>query len=153
MFNALKYLLLFILLCGAQYFLLSTYSLSNDVINNFIVFLSIIFGFYITSLAIFVTSKYVSNLYKITDKNNKSVTLLHTLINNYKLGLTLILLSIFYLLIFQFIFNQNDNDDVFLSNLWALPILGIFVINFWYSFKMLNDLIKIIIQEAKNNSK
>lgn len=148
----IAYLLIFILFCFAQYLFLGNYSLKNDIVNNFITFLSIIFGFYITSLAIFVTSRYVSSLYKITDRDNKSRTLLHALVNNYKIGLTLILLTIFYLISFQFVFNQHENDSVLLSNIWATPLLGVFIINFWYSYKMLKDLIQVILQEAKSNS-
>lgn len=146
------FILLFLVISASQYFFLGSFIIKNDVINNLIVFLTIIFGFYITSLAIFVTSKYVSNLYKITDQQNKSLTLLHTLINNYKTGLVLILSSIFYLLVFQFIFNQGEDDSTQLSTLWSLPLTGIFFFNFLYSYFMMNDLIKIIIQEAKRNS-
>lgn len=140
----------FVIFCILQYFLLGTYYIESNLINNIVTFFSIIFGFYITSLAIFVTSTYVSQLYKITDQNNKSVTLLHTLITQYKVGLILILISILYLLFIEFILSQTDNNKIILSNIYVLPFLWFVIINFFYSYRMLDTLIKIIIQEAKN---
>lgn len=140
----------FVIFCILQYFLLGTYYIESNLINNIVTFFSIIFGFYITSLAIFVTSTYVSQLYKITDQNNKGVTLLHTLITQYKVGLILILISILYLLFIEFILSQTDNNKIILSNIYVLPFLWLVITNFFYSYRMLDTLIKIIIQEAKN---
>ncbi len=151
--NKYKYLVLFIILCAIQYRYLKSFSLTSDFISNFITFLSIVFGFYITSLAIFVTSRYVANLYKFTDKNNKDVTLLHALVYNYKRGLTIILASILYFLVLELYFFNDSKTTIPLSNNFALPALGLFIINFMYSYKMLKDLINIILQEAKENSK
>ena len=148
--KTIKLSLSFVFFCILQYFLLGTYYIESNLINNIVTFFSIIFGFYITSLAIFVTSTYVSQLYKITDQNNKSVTLLHTLITQYKVGLILILISILYLLFIEFILSQTDNNKIILSNIYVLPFLWLVITNFFYSYRMLNTLIKIIIQEAKN---
>lgn len=129
---------------------LSSFLVKTDLISNIITFLSIIFGFYITSLSIFVTSKYVSSLYKTGDKNNKSTTLLHTLFNNYKFGLLVTLFSIIYFLSIHFVINQTQNGQLSLSNILLIPFIGIVVNNFWYSFAMLRDLINVILQEVKN---
>ena len=141
---------LFIIISLSQYFFIGKFSVSNDLITNIITFLSIIFGFYITSLAIFVTSQYVSSLYKIIDKENQTVTLLHTLVRNYKIGLTVILISILYLLFLNFFINQTLEKVLLLNNLKTLPFLSVVIFNFVYSYKMLSDLINVIIQEAKN---
>lgn len=143
---------LFILISSSQYFLIGKFSISNDLITNIITFLSIIFGFYITSLAIFVTSQYVSNLYKIVDKENQTVTLLHTLVKNYKTGLTVILVSILYLLFLSFTINQSLDKSILLNNFKVLPFLPLVIFNFCYSYKMLSDLINVIIQEAKHKA-
>lgn len=135
-----------------QYFLIGNLSISGDLITNLLTFFSIIFGFYITSLAIFVTSQYVSDLYKITDKNNQSVTLLHTLVRNYKFGLSVILISILYFLILNFSIDQTGSKLLLLNNPIALPTLAVILFNFCYSYKMLTDLINVIIQEAKHKS-
>ena len=143
---------LFILISSSQYFLIGKFSISNDLITNIITFLSIIFGFYITSLAIFVTSQYVSNLYKIVDKENQTVTLLHTLVKNYKTGLTVILVSILYLLFLSFTINQSLDKSILLNNFKVLHFLPLVIFNFCYSYKMLSDLINVIIQEAKHKA-
>lgn len=126
--------------------------LNIQVLDNIVTFLSVVFGFYITSLAIFVTSRYVSNLYKITDKKNTSVTLLHTLLQNYKFGLTLVLLSLAYFIFVQFFVNPSELNPLQLSNFALTPLLGLLVVNFWYCYQMLTSLIKIILQEAKNKT-
>ena len=151
---ALKYkiqcsLLVFITAAFFQYFVLSEVSFSLSIIGNIVTFLSILFGFYITSLAIFVTSRYVSTLYQVTDEENKSQTLLHTLTDNYQFGLLLTLLSLIYFITVQFFLYNPDNVMVSFGDLPLLPILGLLVLDFMYCYIMLTDLIKIIIQEGK----
>ena len=131
-----------------QYKFLSDYYLSNELVSNIIVFLSIIFGFYITSLAIFVTSKYVSDLYQTLDKDNPASTLLHTLVNKYKKGLNIALVTILYLFLVQFIYS-GDLQGVSFSSIWLLPFICLILFNFIYSYFMLKNLSMIIVQEAK----
>lgn len=135
-----------------QKLFMNNYYLKGDVLSSFLTFLSIIFGFYITSLSIFVTSKYVSDLYKVVDKNDHSLTLLHSLVRNYRRGLIFVLISIGYFVFIQFLISQNIDGKIILSNKWLILFMFFIVGNFWYSYKMLNDLINVIIQEAKNNS-
>lgn len=149
MIKQIIFILLFLIASLFQYKVLGNCTISTGVIGNIIVFLSIIFGFYITSLSIFVTSRYVSSLYKIADKNNKSVTLLHTLLHNFKTGLVIALVSIFYLLIIQVSIEQIKTGVVPLNDFRVIPLLGLTIYNFIYSYMMLSDLIRIIIQEAK----
>ena len=151
--KAIKLIIGLVVLGAIQYQFLGNFYLKSDIISSITTFLSIIFGFYITSLAIFVTSSYVADLYKITDKENKSVTLLHTLIHNYKFGLIFILISILYLLIIQLVLNQLDGDTsrLRLGEYYLLPFLFLVVFNFWHGYKMLNDLINVIIQESKRH--
>ena len=70
---------------GGQYHFLHSEAIGIDLINNLIVFLSIVFGFCITSLSIFSTSSFVRGLYDKLDPNNKNQTLLHALLNKYKI--------------------------------------------------------------------
>lgn len=137
------------LLSYIQYQLLREFYLKSEVINIMTTFLSIVFGFYITSYAIFLTSSYVSSLYKITDAKNKAQTLLHTLVQQYRFGLTAILFSIIYLLCLQFRLNQSNNNQLAMGDIYTLPFLFVVVFNFWYSYRMLDILVKIVIQEAK----
>lgn len=124
--------------------------LSKDFISNIITFLSIVFGFYITSFSIFTTSRYVASLYKISDADNKSVSLMDSLIHKYKIGLILTLISIFYgLVIFLII---GDKEAVLLESYTYLGILPpLIFLNCIYAFEMMNILIKVIKQTAKLN--
>lgn len=150
----IKLLVAFVVSLAIQYFCLRQFIVTSDLLNSIITFLSILFGFYIASLAIFVSSKYVSDLYKVVDSEKKNTTLLHTLIDNYKLGLVMNLFSIAYFIIIQFTINQSGNGKIILSsNYLLIPFLSILVINFIYSYRMLNDLLHVIIQEAKNNQR
>ncbi len=138
-----------IIISITQYIFFGIYYIKVELISNLITFLSIIFGFYITSLAIFATSKYVASLYKATDKNNKSLTLLHVLINNYRIGLIIILISIIYLLILQLVLTQISTNNIYLYNRIAIPLFWVVLVNFYYSYRMLSDLLKVVLQEAK----
>lgn len=140
-------LALFIVITAIQFRTLSGYSVSFDVINTIVTFLSVLFGFYVTSLAIFVTSQYVRELYKTTDSNNKERTLLHTLLENYRFGLVVNLFSIAYFVILGLFFGNAENFD--LGGMPYILLLSSLAVNFLYHYLMLSDLIKIIIQEGK----
>ncbi|MBX4204799.1 MAG: hypothetical protein KW788_01260 [Candidatus Doudnabacteria bacterium] len=147
------YVVLFLLImCLLQYWTYGGMKLHTEVVDNVIIFLSIVFGFYITSLAIFVTSKYVSDLYKTIDNKNPSLTLLHTLMKRFKFGLDLILITVLYLLLINFFIKQTLSNELLLSNYYILPFSGIVLLNFIYGYILLNDLVNIIIQEAKNKA-
>ena len=141
----------FAIIAFLQMVLLKGVKVTSDVITNIITFLSILFGFYITSLAIFVTSRYVSDLYKITDLNNPTTTLLHTLVRRYKYGLNFILFSIAYLLVLGLCYSKDPTDVMSLSDKRLILFGGVVILNFVYSYWMLANLIKIIIQEAKSH--
>lgn len=142
--------LLFVVSATAQFFYLGHFKLTVDVLTNIVTLMSIFFGFYITSLAIFVTSKYVASLYQITDANHQSLTLLQTLVQNYKTGLQLILLSIIYALILLIVATNRVGESLVLSEWFVLLFVPLLVLDLGYSYIMLADLIKIIIQEAKH---
>ncbi len=124
--------------------------LSSNLISNAVTFLSIIFGFYITSFSIFTTSRYVANLYKIDDAENSRQSLMDTLIHKYKIGLVSTLFSILYVIIIFFIL--GDSEEILLTSNWYLSFfLPIILFDFIYSFEMMNILIKVIKQTAKLN--
>jgi len=144
--------LIFSIIVCIQYYFFRDFEFNASLFADIVTFLSIVFGFYITSLAIFITSQYVSDLYKIVDEKNKSLTLLHTLTNNYKFGLLLTLVSLLYFIMIQFVIKADVNNEISLGNASAFPILALLVINFIFCFIMLNDLVNIIIQEGKRKS-
>jgi hypothetical protein len=150
--------IIFFVILIVWYYYLQKYlwdiKIKNDLLNSLITFFSILFWFYITSLSIFVSSKYVSNLYQIEDKENSSQTLLHKLLFNYKVWLFLILFTIIYLLFITIILNQIKEQNINYLVLWDEKILYIFIwliiLNIWYSYNMLWTTFKIILQESKN---
>lgn len=124
--------------------------IKTDIVSDLITFFSIIFGFYITSLAIFATSRYVAGLYKITDVNDKRRTLQQTLLSNYKKGLFFLFVSIVYLLCIQLIMNQPKSVLSF-TNPWLFPFSGLITLNIIYGWLMLSDLINVVVQEGKSS--
>ncbi len=142
----------FLLVAAAQYYFLSNQNFSFEVLSSIITFLSILFGFYITSLAIFVTSQYVSSLYLVIDSNKKEQTLLHTLTQNYKFGLVLILLSLVYFIGVQLFSDASNSDALSFGDLIFIPVIPFLTLNFLYCYFMLTDLINIIIQEGKSRA-
>jgi hypothetical protein len=143
----------FVLIIMAQKFCLSGLKFNASVIGDVITFFSIIFGFYITSLAIFMTSQFVSDLYKIVDSRDNSSTLLHKLINNYKFGLLLTLISLVYFIAIDFFVKADIDNQISLASIPAYPVLAFLVLNFFFCFVMLCDLVNIIIQEGKIRAK
>lgn len=139
-----------LILVAVQYLFMQDYYISSDIISSLIVFLSTAFGFYIASLAIFATSSYVAGLYEITDSQNRNRTLLHALVENYRFGLVSILTSVLYFLVIQFLV-QLSNNQLSLGTIVALPLVFVILFNFYHIFKMLNDLINVIVQQAKDN--
>lgn len=148
--KVIKSALIIVLASIIQYYFLGSLQIKSDLVSSIVTFLSIIFGFYITSLSIFATSRYVSSLYKVGDINNKSNTLMHTLFSNYKFGLITTLVTIIYFIIVQVSIGQSGSGFMYLSERLLIPTIGIMLNIFWYSYKMLNDLIRIILQESKN---
>jgi hypothetical protein len=132
-----------------QYFLLKDYVIKNDVLTNIVTFLSIVFGFYITSFSIFSTSTYVSELYQVVDREDKNQTLLNLLIFKYKVGLLVTLISILYFILVIFLLNQDGIESFSLNNKYTYPLISIFLFNFYYGYRMFEILVKIITQESK----
>ncbi len=136
----------------SQYFYLGELKLHIELLNNSVLVLSIFFGFYIVGLSIFSTSKFVGKLYSIEDVDSKSkTTLLHTLLTRYKFGLVLNLFSIFYFLSLIFIATQSENNFIKLDDLATYLFIPLIFLNFSYGYLSLNELIRVVIQEAKRN--
>ena len=66
-------------------------------ISSLLTVFSIFFGFYVTSFAVFSTSKYLSKLYQIQDKNDNRMTLLDRAIERFKWPTIFLLFSVVYL--------------------------------------------------------
>ena len=120
-----------------------------DFLMSIIIFLSVISGFYITSLTFFTTSNFIKNLYKIEYKNK---TLLHKLLNRYRLGLFLSLFLVVYCIFMIFYISSKETHDfILLSNPFSLVLIVLLFWNFFTHYKLINDYIKIILQETKTH--
>ncbi len=147
--NKIYIFLLYFIALAVQYFCIQNIIFSESLLNSLISVLAIFFGFYIVSLSVFSTSKFIGSLYltEIVDKRGFKTTNLHLLLNYYKFGLLLNLISIFYFLFLLFLKTYNINIDI-------LTYFGILIVihNFIYSYLSLNNLLKVIIQELKNGT-
>lgn len=138
-------------------FVLSTYlNLDNSqYFSDIITFLSVTIGFSITALSIIATSQFSKELYKKEDKKNNSKTLLHTLIDKFKIAITVFLGTIVSILIFYYLDDVNFVDykfwkthisikTVLVGNTWLLTILSIY-----HFVKVFNLFTKFIIKNSK----
>ena len=79
------------------YFLKLNYS--DTFYTNIITYLSISFGFIITSLSILYNSSFIKNLYKNIDYESKTLTVLHRLGRYYKINIYFSIILILYYLV------------------------------------------------------
>lgn len=59
-------------------------SITESLMQNFITFLSITFGFYMTSLSVLYNSKYIKKLYEEIDPKKPTQRKIHTLKNYFR---------------------------------------------------------------------
>lgn len=124
---------IFILTLLLTYWLPEKFDYKN-IINNAIVFISILGAFYTTTMSILMTSEYVTKkLVKIADSNNKGKNLLDTLISYYKVLIILSGATILFLIIISGL----EKDNVILRV--ALPLVSI---NAYGSKKLLDIFVK-----------
>lgn len=147
--NKIYTFFLYVIAFTIQYFCFQSIIFSENLLSSLISVLAIFFGFYVVSLSIFSTSKFLNSLYlkEVKDKKGFKTTNLHVLLDYYKFGLLLNLMSIFYFLFLLFLKAYDVNATI-------LIYLGIPVVvhNFFYSYLSLNNLLKIIIQEVKDGT-
>jgi hypothetical protein len=116
--------LVFILSAVLQYYM--EIEVGVDFIEVLLTMFSIFFGFYITSFAVFATSKYLNKLYQIDDERNNSMTLLDVLLKEFSFATNLLLASIVYLILFYIMVLNNQFGMSYL--LWGVIFLDIFYI-------------------------
>ncbi len=119
---------------------------SGELILTLVKVLSIFFGFCITSFAVFTTSKYLSRLYKIQDRNDNRKTLLDNLLEVFKFATYFILGSIVYLL-FLYVLMENCKE-IFVHYLNYI-LWGVVALNLIYVFQIISIFIKVTRQSAK----
>lgn len=130
--------------------------------QNLITFFSIVFGFYMTSIAIIFNSSYAKHLYsKINDKGDKRE--IHILKDYFLVSGYWSLLSINLILLFM-IFGEKSNDVLTLalqnfslfgrtieSNLLINAfIFGISAVNIFFMTLIFNTILSGMVQESRN---
>ena len=120
--------------------------INKDFISSLLIVFSMFFGFYITSFAVFSTSKYLYKLYKIQDQTDNRKTLLDNLIEEFKWPAYFLLFSIVYLITVYIIIENKFPKFIY----YCFYILwGIIVLNIFYIFRTIDIFIKITRQSVK----
>lgn len=145
--KAIITIIFFSIMYFIQYIL--KYIPSENFITAILTLFSIFFGFYITSFAVFATSKYLSKLYLIEDEKDNRKTLLDNLIERFQFATIVLLLSIIYLI---FIYILTSYINITFVKYLTYPMFGIILYNIFYSYKTILLFIKVTRQSAKNNS-
>ena len=117
-------------------------------ISSLLIVLSMFFGFYITSFAVFATSKYLSKLYQIENETDNRKTLLDDLLEIYSWPSYFLLSSIVYL-IFLYILIENNFPKLLCY--FSYLLWGVIALNIFYIFKTIHIFIKITRQSAKES--
>ncbi len=116
-------------------------------ITNAITFISICFGFYLTSLSILFSSKYIK-LLNNEDPNKKTQRQIHTLREYFELAMYCALVTIifcFLSLITLKLTNQTMSFIIFSI------FLGFFVENFIFIFLLLKVFLNALVIQAREN--
>ena len=119
--------------------------INKEFISSLLTVFAMFFGFYITSFAVFSTSKYLSRLYQIQDKTDNRQTLLANLIEGFKWPAYLLLFSIVYLIIIYVIIENNYPILYY----FAYILWGVIALNIFYIFRTINVFIQVTHQSAK----
>ncbi len=132
-------------------------SLNNKAFDVVATFLSITTGFTITALSIIATSPFSKNLYEQESKKNNSKTLLHELVDKFKISMILFMVCICFI-IFLNLFNENyipKSVTIFETKTTTLEILKSIILYFsilsLISFIILfNTFSKFVIKSGKS---
>ena len=125
--------------------------IEKSTVQSIITFLSIIFGFYMTSLSVLYRSNYSKDLFKQIDSSLKNQRKIHTLIAYFKNASYCLLLSILIFLLVKII---KYNESILLENIWMQSlVLSLLSINILFIFLLFKVFIKgFIIESSKGLS-
>lgn len=122
-------------------------SISESLMQNFITFLSITFGFYMTSLSVLYNSKYIKQLYDEIDPTKPTQRKIHTLKNYFKNSAYWSLFSIGLLMIYSLIAKVESNSLV-LNTLLESFLVSVVTVNFVFMFLLFKVFINGLIDES-----
>lgn len=127
-------------------------SISESLMQNFITFLSITFGFYMTSLSILYNSKYIKRLYDEIDPKKPTQRKIHTLKSYFNSSAYWSLFSIGMLMIYSLLTNVQSNILI-LNSFYESILVSVVFVNFIFIFLLFKVFVNGLIEEAKNISK
>ena len=97
-----------------------TIFLNQDIISDFITFISIYLGFIITSFTIMTSNNEIKKLYTVKDGQNYSITCLHRLANYYTTNFLLSLFTLMLLLVTEMFKIEFFTSKVILSLIFSI---------------------------------
>ena len=154
--------LVFILTAFAAYFLNAR--ISEAVSQNLVTFFSVVFGFYMTSVAILYSASYTKKLFQELDPNNPNQRKIHKLRNYYLVSGYWSIFSIILIIIYT-IKAQKDSEGLLIIGLLPKTILNTLInfdllasslifavsaVNVYFTILLLNTILDGMLEEARN---
>ncbi|WP_320346238.1 hypothetical protein [Sulfurovum sp.] len=122
-------------------------TISESLMQNFITFLSITFGFYMTSLSVLYNSKYIKKLYDEIDPKKPTQRKIHTLKTYFKNSAYWSLFSIGLLMIYSLI-TKIENNVLDLNAFFESILVSVVFINFIFMILLFKVFINGLIEES-----
>ena len=144
--NAIWIVAVFAISVALQYVL--NLQFSKEFISTLLTVFALFFGFYITSFAVFSSSKYLSILYGLQDKNDNRMTLLDVLLREFKRATWALLTSIFALVV---VYVCIENEWTCAVNYFSYLIWGVLPMNIIYLYNSIKKFILITRKSAIEN--
>lgn len=120
-------------------------------------FLSIAIGFCFTALSIIATSKFSKKLFGIESNFDNSKTLLHELLDKFKLALKYSSICILFIIAFFTIPEKTDYSfklfkeiDFSIKETFSSLILLFTVLSIYYYFDLIKKFIQLVLKESSN---
>jgi hypothetical protein len=122
-------------------------SITESLMQNFITFLSITFGFYMTSLSVLYNSKYIKKLYDEIDPRKPTQRKIHTLKNYFKNSAYWSLFSIGLLMSYSLI-TKVENSTLVLNTFLESLLVAVVFVNFVFMFLLFKVFINGLVEES-----
>lgn len=145
--NHMLYVLISSILIFIMCFIVDVF-ISESLIQNFITFLSITFGFYMTSLSVLYNSKYIKKLYDEVDPRKPTQRKIHTLKNYFKNSAYWSLFSIALLIVYSLVTTVEKNILI-LNPFFESILVSVVFANFIFMYLLFKVFINGLIAESK----
>ena len=147
---------------SAAFAYLSGVKITEAISQNMVTFFSVVFGFYMTSLAILYSTQYAKKLHKEIDPKNSNQRKIHTLKNYFYISGAWSIFSIISIICYMLkakadngilaiglnpiiFFKAEINTELVISSL----VLAISAVNIYLMFLLLKTILDGMIEEAR----